>query len=190
MEQPTMKTITVVTGNINKAKEIEKITGFPVENFDLQIKEIQSLSVAEVAREKAIAAFQSLKRPVIVDDTGMSIAAIGGLPGALVSWFLDSIGPEGILRLLGDNSDRRAIVSTCVAYCDGDKVEVFEGAVEGTISDRPRGENGFGYDPIFVPAGGEKTYAEMSSAEKNAVSMRSIALGKLKSFLERHKGAA
>ncbi len=179
-----MTKITVVTGNLNKAKEIETITGIPVENVDLEIKEIQSLSVAEVAKEKAIAAYQQLKRPVVVDDTGMSIVALGGLPGALVSWFLDSIGPEGLLRLLGDRSDRKATVSTCIGYCDGSGVQVFEGIVEGSISQSLRGTNGFGYDPIFVPSGEHKTYAEMSAAEKNARSMRSIALAKLKSYLE------
>jgi XTP/dITP diphosphohydrolase len=191
MEQKTMKKLVVVTGNANKAKEIAAITGFPTENIELDIKEIQSLSVAEVAREKARAAFAQLKRPVLVDDTGMSISALGGLPGALVSWFLDTIGPEGILRLLGESSDRSATVSTCVAYCDGDRVEVFEGAVKGTISNDLRGTNGFGYDPIFIPERSSKTYAEMSSDEKNAASMRSIALGKLKEFLqtEQHSGA-
>lgn len=185
-----MTKITVVTGNLNKAKEIETITGFPVENVDLEIREIQSLSVADVAREKAIVAYQRLQRPVVVDDTGMSIVALGGLPGALVSWFLDSIGPEGILRLLGDSKDRRATVSTCIGYCNGSEVQVFEGVIEGTVSHGLRGTNGFGYDPIFIPAGENKTYAEMTPAEKNARSMRSIALSKLKAYLEERASAS
>jgi XTP/dITP diphosphohydrolase len=190
MEHQTMIKITVVTGNLKKAKEIETITGFPVENVDLEIKEIQSLSVADVAKEKAIAAYQRLQRPVVVDDTGMSIVALGGLPGALVSWFLDSIGPEGILRLLGDNRDRRATVSTCIGYCDGGEVRVFEGVIEGSVSLGLRGTNGFGYDPIFVPMGESKTYAEMTADEKNARSMRSIALSKLKTYLEERTKAS
>jgi XTP/dITP diphosphohydrolase len=78
MEKQTMKKIIVVTGNEKKAKEIEAITGLSVENVDLEIKEIQSLIVADVAKEKALAAYQRLHVPVIVDDTGMAIAALGG----------------------------------------------------------------------------------------------------------------
>jgi XTP/dITP diphosphohydrolase len=178
-----MKTITVVTGNSNKAREIAASIGAPVETASLDILEIQSLSVAEVAREKALAAYRALGVPVVVDDTGMNIAALGGLPGALVFWFLDTLGPEGILRLMRDQSDRSASVSTCIAYCDGPDVRLFEGVVEGTLSSESRGTNGFGYDPIFIPDGQSKTYAEMTAEEKNALSMRSIALSKLRDFL-------
>jgi XTP/dITP diphosphohydrolase len=178
-----MKRITVVTGNSKKAKEIEALIGAPIESACLDIKEVQSLSVGEVAREKALTAYRALGVPVIVDDTGMNIAALGGLPGALVFWFLDTIGPEGILRLIRDSEDRRASVSTCIAYCEGPDVQLFEGMVQGTVSTEIRGMNGFGYDPIFIPSGQSKTYAEMTTEEKNIVSMRSIALSKLRDFL-------
>src|SRR5262245_63654646 len=178
-----MTAITLITGNASKAKEIAAIVGVPVENVALDIKEVQSLDVSEVAREKALAAHRSLGVPVVVDDTGMSIVALRGLPGALVVWFLDTIGPEGILRLMHGVEDRRASVSTCIAYCDGSEVQLFEGVIDGTISSEMRGTNGFGYDPIFIPNGHSKTYAEMTPDEKNNVSMRSIALSKLKQFL-------
>ncbi len=178
-----MKKITVVTGNSNKAEEISALIGAPVEWACLDIKEIQSLSVAEVAREKAFAAYRALGVPVVVDDTGMNIAALGGLPGALVVWFLDTIGPQGVLRLLRDSEDRRASVSTCIAYCEGPDVELFEGIIHGTVSREIRGSNGFGYDPIFIPDGQSRTFAEMTSEQKNALSMRSIALAKLRDFL-------
>jgi XTP/dITP diphosphohydrolase len=183
-----MKKITVVTGNSNKAREIEAITGISVNQVDLDIKEIQSLSVGEVAREKALAAHRALGVPVVVDDTGMSIEALGGLPGALVAWFLDAIGAEGILRLMRDSEDRRASVSTCIAFCEGSDVQLFEGVIEGTISRKMQGTSGFGYDPIFIPNGHSKTYAQMSPEEKNAVSMRSIALSQLAKFLLRRAG--
>jgi XTP/dITP diphosphohydrolase len=178
-----MEKITVVTGNSNKAREIAAITRISVDQVDLDIKEIQSLSVAEVAREKALAAYRALGAPVIVDDTGMSITALGGLPGALVTWFLGAIGAEGILRLMRDSEDRRASVSTCIAYCEGSDVQLFEGVIEGTVSREIRGTSGFGYDPIFIPNGQSKTYAEMTAEEKNVVSMRSIALSKLSQYL-------
>ena len=104
----------------------------------------------------------------------MNIAALGGLPGALVFWFLDTLGPEGILRLMRDQSDRSASVSTCIAYCDGPDVRLFEGVVEGTLSSESRGANGFGHDPIFIPDRQSKTYAEMTAEEKNALSMPAL----------------
>ena len=83
-----MKNITVVTGNPNKAKEIEALIGAPVESASLDIKEIQSLSIGEVAREKALVAYQALGVPVIVDDTGMNIAALEACqaPWCFGSW--------------------------------------------------------------------------------------------------------
>jgi XTP/dITP diphosphohydrolase len=178
-----MKIITVVTGNAGKVKEIEAIIGAPVKTVVLDVKEVQSLSVNEVAGEKALAAYRKLGVPLIVDDTGLSIAELGGMPGALVTWFLETIGPDGILRLMRESEDRSASVSTCVAYCDGSGVQLFEGEIHGTISTESRGTNGFGYDSIFIPNGQSKTYAEMNTEEKNAESMRSIALSKLRQFL-------
>jgi XTP/dITP diphosphohydrolase len=91
------ETLVIVTGNKGKANEIAIITGFTVEAKNIDIPEIQSLDIESVAREKALAAYEILKRPVVVDDTGMSIEALNGLPGALVAWFLDTLNPQGIL---------------------------------------------------------------------------------------------
>ncbi len=178
-----MKALLVVTSNKSKAAEIEAITGYRVEAVKLDIPEIQSLDVEEVAREKALTAFRKVKKPVVVDDTGMAISAIGGLPGALVSWFLSTIGPAGILRLVGSTDDRTASVFTCIGYADANGAHTFLGIRHGSLALEPRGANGFGYDSIFVPEGQKRTYAEMSDQEKNADSMRSDALLKLKSFL-------
>ncbi len=181
-----MKRITklkVATGNAKKAKEIELICGIPTECANLDIAEIQSLDVSEVARAKAAAAYALVKEPIVVDDTGMSIEALGGLPGALVSWFLDNLGPEGILRLVQGQENRKATVCTAIGYADENGVEVFLGQIDGSISEAQRGSEGFGYDPIFIPAGGSRTYAEMTADEKNAQSMRKLALDKLSTFL-------
>ena len=177
------KTLVVVTGNKGKAAEIASITGWSVEAQNLDIAEIQSLDVEEVAKSKALAAYKIIQRPVVVDDTGMSIEALNGLPGALVSWFLDTLGPKGILDLLPDIVDRRASVCTCVGYADQNGARTFVGKIEGRLSSSLRGENGFGYDPIFIPEGQERTYAEMTSEEKNAISMRKMALMEFKEYL-------
>ncbi|NTU66986.1 MAG: RdgB/HAM1 family non-canonical purine NTP pyrophosphatase [Candidatus Moranbacteria bacterium] len=177
------KKILLVTGNPRKADEVRAITGIDVSAENLDILEIQSLDVEEVAKAKALAAFKATGLPVIVDDTGMSIDSLNGLPGALVAWFLDNIGPEGILRMMSGESNRKASVSTCIAYADEDGVHAFVGNVDGKIADSMRGNNGFGYDSIFIPDGYDKTYAEMTAEEKNGISMRKIALLKLKSFM-------
>ena len=176
--------IIIVTGNSEKAAEIENMTGWGFQAVDLRIPEIQSLDVVEVAAEKALSAYISLRRPVVVDDTGLYIEALGGLPGALVTWFLDRLGPNGILDLIRFTSDRRATVSTCLAIASAVGVKTFVGTIQGHLADRPRGTGGFGYDSIFIPNSHSKTYAEMDPSERVSCSMRMIALSKLKSHLD------
>ena len=96
---------------------------------------------------------------------------------------LDTLGPAGLLKLVAGETNRRVTVSTCIAYADEKGVHTFVGSVSGSLADTLRGEGGFGYDPIFIPDGSDHTYAEMSAEEKNAGSMRKIALDKLKKFL-------
>lgn len=177
------KEILFITGNSKKAEEVRAITGLNVLTKNLDIPEIQALDVEEVAKAKATAAFHLTGQPVIVDDTGMNIEALNGLPGALVVWFLDILKPEGILKMLSGEKNRKASVSTCIAYANQDGVFAFKGTIQGKIADSIRGEIGFGFDPIFIPDGYNKTYAEMTAEEKNKISMRKIALLKLKEFM-------
>lgn len=179
------KEILFITGNSKKAEEVKAITGLDVKTRNLDIPEIQALNVEEVAKAKALAAFQLTGQPVIVDDTGMSIEALNGLPGALVAWFLDNLKPIGILKILNSERNRRASVSTCIGYADQNGVSVFTGIIYGKIANSLKGNNGFGYDPIFIPDGYNKTYAEMTSDEKNEISMRKIALLKFKDFMQK-----
>lgn len=178
-----MKKILFITGNSKKAEEVAAITGFDVSAKNLDIPEIQSLDVEEVAKAKALSAFKLTNSPVIVDDTGMNIDALNGLPGALVAWFLDNLKPEGILKILSGEKNRKASVCTCIAYADQTGVFAFTGTIKGEVSESLKGENGFGYDPIFIPNGSDKTYAEMTAEEKNEISMRKIALLKFKEFM-------
>lgn len=179
-----MEKLVVVTGNQGKAKEIGSILGKEVEAIPLDIPEIQSLDVEEVALHKASKAYEELKRPVIVDDTGMIIDSLNGLPGALVAFFLDSVGADGILSMVGQTENRKASVSTCIGFADENGTKTFTGTIEGNLSNSLLGDNGFGYDPIFIPDGFDRTYAEMTSEEKNQVSMRKLALDKLKDYLD------
>lgn len=177
------KKILFITGNKKKVEEIKAITGFNVVAKNLEISEIQALDVEEVAKAKVLEAFKLIGKPVVVDDTGMYIDALNGLPGALVTWFLNKLKPKGIVKLLVHEKNRKATVSTCIAYADQDGARIFTGTVRGKIADSLRGRNDFGYDPIFIPDGHNKTYGEMSRKEKNEISMRKIALLKFKKFL-------
>jgi XTP/dITP diphosphohydrolase len=178
-----MHDITLITGNAGKVAEISRLLGVQVHGQKIPLPELQATDVRKVAREKAQAAYDQLKRPVLVDDTGLYIDVWGELPGALVAWFLDNVGCEGILKMLEGWDNRSARVVTALGYCDENGVQVFDGELKGSIATELRGENGFGYDPIFVPEGGDKTFAELASEQKDAISMRALAAAKLKDFI-------
>lgn len=171
-----------VTSNPNKRREAAAILGVELESALLDLPEIQSLDVAEVAAEKVRAAREVLdhpKAPVLVEDSGLIVEAWNGLPGALTKWFIASVGHEGILRMIASEEDRRAravcVVAVALDGTDGaGGIRVFRGEVPGKLADAPRGESGFGWDPIFVPEGSSLTYAEMGRA-KNADSHRARA---------------
>lgn len=179
-----MQDITLITGNLDKVAEFSRLLGFEVNHVKLDLPEIQTTSVREVVTDKAEEAYRQIGRPVMVDDTGLTIKAWGDLPGALCKFFLynDKVGVAGTVKMLGDDP-REAYVETAIGYCDENGVKVAHGIVEGKISDRPRGENGFGYDQIFIPTGSAKTFSEMSDDEKDSVSMRARAVANLKEIL-------
>jgi XTP/dITP diphosphohydrolase len=179
-----MADIALVTKNAGKSREFERILGIKIEPVGIQLPEIQELDVVKVAERKAAIAFAELGRPVMVDDTGLVIHAWNGLPGALVSWFLDSVGNAGIIRMMAGWPDRSAHVVTAIGYCDESGPRVFEGAVQGEIALEERGGNGFGYDPIFIPYGVSRTFAELTNEEKDQVSMRRLALDKARTELK------
>ena len=168
-----------VTGNENKRREAAAILGIELGRVDLDLPEVQALDFAEVAAAKAVAAREALGRPkrvVIVEDSGIVFGAWDGLPGALTKWFLASVGIEGLLRMLSGFEDRSARAVCAVAVADpGGAVRVFAGEVAGTVAEKPRGASGFGWDPIFVPEGLERTYAEVGEA-KNEDSHRARAM--------------
>jgi XTP/dITP diphosphohydrolase len=168
--------LAVVTGNPHKAAEVAAFFEGTVEidHVELEIPEYRDDDIGPIARQKARHAFDSLGRPLIVDDTGFFISALGGFPGPYAAYAYRTLGNEGILRLLEGRSDRSAYFVTVIAYADDDGIRLFEGCVEGTVTILPRGTLGFGYDPIFEL--GDRTLAELSMAEKGRVSHRARAL--------------
>jgi XTP/dITP diphosphohydrolase len=164
--------ITLITGNPGKAAEYAAMLGIEVTPAKASLTEIQALDVADVAARKAADAYAQLREPVLVDDTGLAICAWNGLPGALVAWFIDTVGPQGILNMAAGLTDRRATVTTALGYADATGAQVFQGTVNGFLATELRGTSGFGYDPIFIPDSDPRTYAEMTSEEKNKISHR------------------
>ena len=129
---------------------------------------------------------------VFADDTGLEIEALDGLPGVHSARFAgdnkdSSANIKKVLGLLGQNENRNARFRTVIALIINNKEFLFEGTVEGKIIQELRGTEGFGYDPVFIPNGKTRTFAEMELKEKNTVSHRARAFEKLKDFLEHYR---
>ena len=169
--------IQFVTGNDGKVREARAyLEGLePVEQVDYDYTEVQSDDLAAIAAHGAREAFEELggEDGVLVDDAGLFVDALGDFPGPYSAYVEDTLGVERVWQLASAEENRRAHFRTVLAYADERGVETFEGAVGGTLV-APRGEGGFGYDPIFEYNG--QTMAEMSTAEKNAISHRGRAL--------------
>lgn len=178
-----MTAIRFCTTNSGKLAEARRILNCDIEAIRISLDEIQSLESAAVAAHKARQAHDAIGLPVMVDDTSLDLDALGGFPGALIAWVLKSGGLELVHRLLPENVDAAASTSTAIAYADGKGVEVFTAKLPGHVIAKPRGTNGFGFDSIFVPIGTNKTLAEMTNDEKDAVSPRAGALEHLKNYL-------
>jgi non-canonical purine NTP pyrophosphatase (RdgB/HAM1 family) len=172
--------LTFITSSDEKRAEVERLLGYPLARESVVLEEIQAIDLEPVVRHKAQQAYALLRRPVLVEDTGLAFAAWNGLPGALVKWFLQSLGADGLCRLLAGEANRAATATTLFGYCDGPTLSVFAGSVHGVIPPTPRGTAGFGWDAIFQPLGSERTFAEMSPEEKDRFSMRRLAVEQLR----------
>ncbi len=137
----------------------------------------------EIVRNKTLQAFEIKRSPVFVEQTGLYLEAWNKLPGGLTDLFWERLNLDGFLKLLENEDNRRAEAITTIGYCDGRKIYVFEGKINGTIAHEPRGKNGTQWDPVFIPEGESRTFAEMQPEEKAKISMRRIAADAFKSFL-------
>ena len=174
-----------VTSSEDKYREAREILGIPLEREAVDLPEPQGLDVVAVARAKARAAERLLGRPVLVEDTSLELAALGGFPGPLVRWLLEAAGPGAIARILDPFPDRSARARCAALAWDGVHEWLGVGEVRGTIQRELRGRAGFGWDVVFAPEwGAGRTYAELAPAEKNARSHRRLALEALRRSLE------
>jgi non-canonical purine NTP pyrophosphatase (RdgB/HAM1 family) len=167
-----VRAFVLVTGNLGKIAEARLALGGEVATEVLDLPEIQSLDYLEVARAKADEAWRRIGRPLIVEEAGLDLAALQGFPGPLVKWMLKAVGAEGIARTAAALGDVRASARCVLIYKDGEREITAEGRTEGTLVLPGRGTHGFGWDPVFLPDGSAFTFAELTGAEKDAVSHR------------------
>jgi len=184
-------TLVLASHNAGKLGEFTAL----LEPLGVTVVSAASLGLAEVeetgtnfranAKIKALAAAIASGLPALADDSGLSVAALDGQPGIhSARWAGErrdfSAAMERLERALAGGDDRRAWFTCALALCwpDG-HCEIFEGRVDGTLVWPPRGERGFGYDPVFQSDGSEQTFGEMAPEAKHAISHRARALRKL-----------
>lgn len=141
----------------------------------------------ENAAIKALAANKYCDIPAFADDSGLEVEALNNAPGIRSARYADTDAAkiQRILIELGDNPNRRARFVCVIAIAiNGEIIETFRGEVNGRITDAPRGTNGFGYDPIFIPEGYEQTFGELEQSVKNSISHRARAFQKAMDFVE------
>jgi XTP/dITP diphosphohydrolase len=171
------------SSNENKFQEAERILtnlGVKVNFSKTTLEEIQSSSLSEIAEQKAISAYELIQKPVIIEDDGLFIDSLNGFPGPYSSYVYDTIGNKGIMNLLENSEFRDAKFVSIIAYLGGsDGVKLFESSIPGKISSVIE-KGGWGYDPIFIPDGESKTYANVS--DKDKLSHRAASLKKFSSW--------
>jgi XTP/dITP diphosphohydrolase len=174
------KNLNFVTSNSDKVREASNILECSLKQVSgVCIDEIQSSDIKQIVTHKAKQAFDKLRCPVLVEDSGLSFTAWNGLPGPLIKWFEVSVGCPGLLKMLEGFENREAFAVCVAVVFDGQEMLFTRGEKRGEIARSTRGKNGFGWDVIFIPEYHEKTFAEMNSNEKNAISHRRIAFEKL-----------
>lgn len=197
-----MKTLVFASNNAHKLEEIRAILSgkFEVKSLKDIGCEVDIPETGATFRENALQKAQYVKEhfglDCFADDSGLQVEALNGEPGVYSARYAeknghtlvgnrDDVNMDVLLEKLAGVSNRNARFSTCVALIYEGQIHYFEGVVRGTIISEKRGDGGFGYDPIFVPEGYEKTFAELGNEVKNGMSHRARAVEKLAQFLIR-----
>ena len=186
--------IIFATNNAHKLSEVQAVLG---EGFELVTPRMCGVEedipeTAETlegnASQKAHYLYEKTGLDCFADDTGLEVEALDGAPGVHSARYATdghdfAANNRLLLKNLEGKENRRARFRTVISLIEGGEEHLFEGIVEGRIIDHESGEEGFGYDPLFVPEGFDRTFAEMSAEEKNAVSHRGRAVRKLVAYL-------
>ncbi len=195
-----MKKLVFATNNPHKLEEIRAILGSKLEilsladiGCDADIPETAE-TLEGNALIKAHYVYDNYKLDCFADDTGLEVDALHGLPGVHTARYAypDRHDPEAnmikLLEALRENNDRNARFRTVIALIEKGNEHLFEGVVEGVIAREKSGTQGFGYDPVFIPEGNSKTFAELGEDIKNTISHRARAVQKLAEYLaSRHE---
>jgi XTP/dITP diphosphohydrolase len=163
------------TGNIHKFNEARVVLsdyGLATAMLRMKGAEIQSDSLREIAISSAQNAFKHSHLPLVVEDAGLFVDALKGFPGPYAAYVYKTVENTGLLKLMKEVQNRKAVFRSAIAYCDSESGETFcfEGETEGEITSKERMlsfESAFGFDPIFKPLDSVKTFAEMKIEEKN-----------------------
>lgn len=188
-----MKELVFATNNAHKLQEVRSILSDRINvkslqeiGCDVDIPETGS-TLVENAGIKSRYVFQQYRVDCFADDSGLEVEALGGEPGVYSARYSGSRDMEAninfLLKKLRDKTNRQASFKTVISLIIDGREYLFEGVVQGQILYEKVGTEGFGYDPIFVPDGYSKTFAEMDPAEKNAISHRAMAVAGLTDFL-------
>ena len=188
-----MKTLVFATSNQHKIGELRKICpeyeilGLQDLGFDVEIEET-GLTLEENALLKAEFLFNKINQPVLAEDTGLEVEALDGAPGVCTARYAGKsrdaeANMAKLLFQLSGRSDRKAAFRTIIALRHHGGSELFEGIVNGNIALEKSGSQGFGYDPVFIPEGHDKTFAELPATVKNQMSHRARAVHKVIAFL-------
>ena len=171
-----------ITGSRHKFAEIKDVIA-DIEQVDIDLDELQDIDPKKIIDHKLKEAFKHHPGPFIVEDTSLYLDCLNGLPGPLIKWFIKTVGRDGLVEITQKFGNAKATAKTIIGYAKSkNELHFFEGEIRGKIV-APRGENGFGWDPIFQPEGHDKTFAEMKVKD---MSMRRMATKKLREFLELH----
>jgi XTP/dITP diphosphohydrolase len=175
--------IKFVTSNEHKYKEAENLFkkhGIEISWINMKYEEIQAGDNEIICRDSCMKLNQVLEPPFFIDDTGLYIRSLNGFPGPFASYVQDTLGNRIIIQI-ASGSD--AFFKTVISFSRESKIYQFIGILKGHISEKETDGNKFGYDPIFVPEGYNRTLAQLSTGEKNSISHRGKALDKFVEFL-------
>lgn len=178
-----MSEITFITGNQGKADYLAKYLGHPVAHQKIDLDEIQSMDLKEIVEHKVRQAFEIVKNPVIVEDVSLEFEALNGLPGPFIRFFVDHVPFETICSMV-DGKTRNATAKCVFGYFDGENLQLFEGQLEGRIAEAPTGDNGYGWDKLFIPEGYDVTRASLEEEDDRKTYLQLKPFEKLKNFLE------
>jgi len=180
-----MKSFIYVTGNQKKADYLSELLGLPVEHYKVALDEIQTMDIRVLIEHKAKQAYETIGKPVLIEDQGLSFTALNGLPGPFIKFFVEETGLVACCKMLDGFSDRSARADCMFAYYDGENLTMFSGGLDGEIATEPRGIGGFGWDPIFIPSGYIKTRAELTLAEDHEVYLKIKPIDEVREFLSK-----